>query len=564
MTVGPKRVRMTIAGLCLALGLAGAIAEPESPATPPADEAADTGSSSEKLWMRLIPEDTFRPRPPEPRPELPDRVERAFVIPVKEPITSTLVDAIRRKVSLCKGRDAQLVIFEMDSPGGALAAMEEIIRIIQQDLAGIRTVAWVRPEAFSAAAIISLACDEIVLSNDSTIGDAMPILVSPQGGLQKIPEKERGKIESAMRAKIRVLAEQGGYNVALCEAMITITHEVWLIRRRGTVRLALVNAEQWRDRVAGAPGRKIDSERDEAREAEREWEYLATVDGEDELVTMKAREAVRLGFAEHILDSAEELRRRYNVAGELIVLEDTWSEDLVAFLTSPVVTSILLMGGMFLLYMEFQAPGFGVPGALAILCFAILFGSRYLIGLAAWWEVGLFILGVVLIGVEIFVIPGFGIAGISGIICCVVGLVAMVVANAPSELPIPDTALDWRLFERGVLALGAGFVLGVVAMFVGARYLPRIPGARPLVLAPPGREYDGPPVDESSPMSRVQVGDVGTVEGPCRPVGKVRIGEDLLNASSEGDMIPAGAKVRVLRKDSNRLLVEPVQERSET
>ncbi|MBS3734607.1 MAG: hypothetical protein KGY99_06735 [Phycisphaerae bacterium] len=537
----------------LAAGVTGAQdapAPPRAAETRPATRPAP-GEAGQKAWMRLIPPGTFAPAPPEARPALAERIERAFVIPISGPITATLAESMERKVSVCKGRDAQLVILEIDSPGGELGAMERIVEMIQRDLGGIRTVAWVHREAFSAAAIIALSCDEIVMAEGGVIGDAMPILVTPQGGLQKIPEKERGKIESAMRSKIRVLAKAGGYNVALCEAMITITMEVWLVRERATGALRIVEADDYRQRVV------TDAEPD------RPFEKLATIDGAGELVTMTTDEAVRLGVVAHVLDDMGALRTHYSITVEPTVLADTWSEELVAILTSPVVTSILLMAGMFFIYAELQAPGFGVAGGAAILCFALLFGSRYLIGLAAWWEVGLFIVGLILIGLEVFVIPGFGVAGISGLICCVVGLAAIVVANAPSELPIPSTTLDWSLFERGAAALAVGFVLGIVAMFAGARYLPRVPGARSLVLIPKRRQ-PAPPVAEESPMRRVQVGDVGTVTSPCRPVGKVRFGDDLLDASSEGAMIPRDAQVRVLRHDANRLIVEPAGDQETT
>ena len=173
-----------------------------------------------------------------------------------------------------------------------------------------------------------------------------------------------------------------------------------------------------------------------------------------ELVSVTASEAVRLGFAEHIFESVEQLHQHYNIVVAPTVLKDNWSETLVGFLTTPAVTSILLMAGIFFLYMEMNTPGFGVPGGLAIACFAILFGSRFLIGLAQWWEIGLFAVGLLLLAVEVFVIPGFGVAGISGIICCVAGLLAMVIPNAPAELPWPRSDMDWSWFGNGVFALG--------------------------------------------------------------------------------------------------------------
>ena len=150
-----------------------------------------------------------------------------------------------------------------------------------------------------------------------------------------------------------------------------------------------------------------------------------------------------------MVPSLEALGEHYGLAGEPTVLADTWSERLVTFLTSPAVVAVLFFVGLLCVYVEMHHPGFGVAGTVAILCFAVLFGSRYLVGMAAWWEIALFVVGLVLLGVELFVTPGFGVAGIAGILCCVVALLAMFVPNDPRSLPIPATKLDWSILGRG-------------------------------------------------------------------------------------------------------------------
>jgi membrane-bound serine protease (ClpP class) len=476
------------------------------------------------------------------------------MIPITEPITGKTHDAIRRKIAQAQVERSELIIFEMNTPGGASQAMDRIAQLIM-DVRDIRTVAWVNTDAFSAGAVISLACDEIVMAPTGTIGDAMPIMIGG-GQIQEIPEKERGKIESAMRSEIRVLAEQNGYNQALCEAMITITMRIWLIRHEETGELRIVQAGDWQRRVRGAPGATANTATTPRQDSP--WVFVRELDGPDELVTLTAGEAEFVGLTQHIVADLNELRKLYNIAeGAIVTVEDNWSEQLVGFLTSPLVVSILVFVGMMAIYLEINTPGFGVAGGLAIACFAVLFGSRYLVGMAAWWEIALFVVGLILLALEVLVIPGFGIAGIAGIFCCVVGLFGILVNNPPDEIPWPQTNLDWSLFTDGLLALAIGFILAVAAMPIIGRYLPKTPlGHRLILSAPPAEPFN--PASDRDAIHRVRIGDEGLVSSTCRPVGEVRIGDDLLDAVAEGVYIAAGTRVTVTRVEGNRVVITPV------
>ena len=167
----------------------------------------------------------------------------------------------------------------------------------------------------------------------------------------------------------------------------------------------------------------------------------------------------------------------------------------------------------------------------------------------------LFVVGVALLSLEVFVIPGFGVTGILGILCCLAGLLGILIANPPDELPIPKTDVDWGQLLNGLFALGTAFVLAVAGMFALSRYLPKVPVASRLVLKPVGNLADTTLADES-PMRAVRPGDVGTVEGTCRPAGKVRFGENLVDATSQGAIIETGERVRALGRQGNRVVVE--------
>jgi len=519
--------------------------------------ATTTAPTTAPAGARVTADGWFRPIPTDPKPKLPAKIPQteAFVIPIHDEITTTTYDSILRKVLMhCKGKDTKLVIFDMDTPGGLGSAMIDIARVITRELKGVYTVAYVNPEAISAGAVISLACDEIVLTPGGIIGDAMPIMVSPQGGIVPIPKEERGKIESYALAQVRSLAKQNGYSQDLCEAMITLSIEIWLIRDRQTRELRYLNLEKHPryDKSTGA-----DDKAKTKPPLDKPWEYVRRIVGPMKILTMTDEEAIDLGFARHVVPSMDALAEHYGIVGQPTLLTDTWSETLVAFLTSPAVTGILVFVGILGIYVELNTPGLGLPGAVAVIAFTILFGSRYLTNLAQWWEIALFLVGLALIATEIFVTPGFGVLGISGLVCCIVGLLAIGIPNAPDKLPIPQTDLDWDLFKTGLTAMALAFIAAVASAIALGRFLPKIPLAGKLILSP-APPPDGP-ATESAPIRSIKVGQTGTVRSICRPVGQVRIDGKLLDAVADGAYIPAGTQVKVIRNEGNRVVVTPVE-----
>lgn len=544
-----RRIGILLGLACVCLALSGVVstasAKGDSSAASKAPSAPAAGKDVKPLLTRAEV----------PAPALPKEITRAFVIPIHGEIDTTLVDSLKRKFAECKEQGAQIVIFDMDTPGGRSDAMDDIASAIQTDLKDVYTVAYVNPEAVSAGAIIALSCNEIVMSPTGVLGDAMPIMLGA-GGIVEIPDKERGKFESYARAKIRA-NNANGYNKLLCEAMITITIEVWLIENTKTGEQRVVNAREWRGKVTDAPAEK------DAPPVQKDtpWRYVETLDGPDELVTMTADQAVRYGFVKHVFASMGDLEKHYHIIVKPRTLEDTWSENVVSFLTSAPVVGLLVMLMLLFVYLELHTPGFVGFGALAVFCLAVLIGSRYLTGLAQWWEIAVFGLGVILLLVEIFILPGFGVAGISGIALMLVGLLAMLVPNAPDKLPWPETGAAWEMFQDGLMAMCLGFIGFLVLAALLSRFLPKwsvIQKSR-LILAPAVAADDAPRPD-TSPMRHVHAGDSGVTVSALHPVGCVRFGENLLDAVSEGGMIESGKPVRVLRRDGNRIVVEEVTE----
>jgi len=518
-----------------------------SPTTAPAEQYPAAGPDA-----RITEDGWFAPaKRGASLPPLADPLTKVYVIPIQEEITPKTFHALRRKIVRCRASGAGLIVFDMDTWGGRVDAALDIARLLKNDLNDIRTVCYIRTRGVSAGALIALACDEIVMTPTGKLGDAAPISLS--GPIEGI---EREKVETVLRKEFAESAEQHGYPVSLAECMVSAHREAWLVRNVATRELRYVLQSEYRGKVQIPPGISSVPSNPAA-----EWELLEVIVPSGELLTLTPTEAKEYGFARALIEAPQDapldgLMEHYGAATNPTILADTWSERLVEFLTSAPVMGFLLFMAILCGYVEMHTPGFGIAGAVAIVALALLFGSGYLVGLAAWWEIALFGVGVVLIGVEIFVTPGFGVLGITGILCCIVGLLAIVIPNAPDKLPIPETDLAWELFSDGVLAIMLAFIAATVAAALLARVLPATPVGTRLILAPPTGPAE--PTGPDAPIRTVRVGDTGRVRGPCRPVGQVWIGENLLDAIAEGQFIAAGSEVRIVKIEGNRVVITPV------
>jgi len=242
-----------------------------------------------------------------------------------------------------------------------------------------------------------------------------------------------------------------------------------------------------------------------------------------------------------------------------------WSEEMVRWINSPAVMSILVMAALLGVYVEINSPGIGLPGLVAVICFVIIIGSKYLIGLANWVEVAFFVTGVILLFVEIFVTPGFGLLGTLGIICIISGVFGMLVKNPPERLPWPESQLDWNLFTSGVIGLVAGFGGFLALAVLLSKYIPKSAFLSGLSLAPAAAKV-GSEVEVSMtapPESRdkkVAIGDVGQTFSTLRPTGKVKFELAVVDCVAVGEFIEKDTKVEIIEIHGNRVVVRPVRD----
>jgi membrane-bound serine protease (ClpP class) len=292
---------------------------------------------------------------------------------------------------------------------------------------------------------------------------------------------------------------------------------------------------------------------------------------ENKILTLTASKAFEYGIASAVVkDRAGMLnflaeRDNASFVGETMVLETLWSEEMVRWLNSPAVMGVLVMLALLGVYIEFNTPGVGLPGLVAVICFVIIIGSKYLVDLANWVEVALFVVGLLLLLIEIFVLPGFGIAGFLGIICMIFGLFGMLVKNAPGELPWPRDALAWKDFTDGVIGLSVGFFGFVVLAWLLAKYLPRLQFLSGLILVPTAAklgtemEISMTTLPESKTIG-VNIGELGEVVSKLRPTGKVKFGDAIVDVVAEGEFLDAGVQVEIVAIRGNRVVVRKVKD----
>jgi membrane-bound serine protease (ClpP class) len=264
---------------------------------------------------------------------------------------------------------------------------------------------------------------------------------------------------------------------------------------------------------------------------------------------MDDAEARNLGFSMMTASSIPDMFDRLDIKNyQLIRLEPSWSEALGRFLTS--IAPILMMIGMAALYAEYKAPGLGLPGLVGIICLGLVFGNQYIIGLADHTELILILLGLVLLGFEVFVIPGFGVAGVAGFISISLGMILSF-----QDFVLPDPDMPWQLdilLGNLTKVLGSFVVAFAAALIFLSYFFPRL-----------GKLVKGPYLDatlagshaDSHEAWKVKVGELGTAATFLRPAGKARFEERVIDVVTEGNFIEKGAKVKILAIKGSRVVV---------
>lgn len=446
-----------------------------------------------------------------------------------------------RKLAKAKSMEADLVVLEIDSPGGYVSSSINIAKALR-DLEWARTVAYVPREALSGAAIISLGADEIIMHENADIGDAGPIFMGEDFLFRHAPEK----IRSDLVAKVRGLCEDTGRPPAIAEAMVDMDLEVFKCTNVDTGEVAYMS-----DSELNALENPADWQKGPPLEASKLGKFLE----------VQGDLAVQIGLADAVANSRAALAKRFgNEVEDIVILEATWVDTLITVLNFPFVTFLLFIVGLIFLYIEMAAPGIGVGGLVAGLCFGLFFWSRFLGGTAGWLEVVLFLAGVAFLLVELFVLPGFGVAGLSGILLMGVSMIM-----ATQRFAGADGWQTANLLNSLVMLLGSG-VASLIGIFVVSKYFGGLKLFNHMRLEPPtpvvaGAEGVGlqamsePAVEQPA----VSVGDVGVADSSLRPSGRVLFGETYRDVIADGSFVDKGSHVRVTKVSGTHITVREIE-----
>jgi membrane-bound ClpP family serine protease len=217
------------------------------------------------------------------------------------------------------------------------------------------------------------------------------------------------------------------------------------------------------------------------------------------------------------------------------------------------------MIGIACLILELKMPGVGLPGVIAAVCFVLYFWAQsQLAGQLTMLAILLFVLGLVLIGLEIFLMPGFTVPGISGVVLIVVSLALATLERKP------ETTQEWLSFGRALGVVGLSLAGAITLAFLVAWYLPSIPYASRLILKPPAEvqeSFEGEeavPAEGLHPELAALLGAIGVAATALRPAGIARFGDDFIDVVSEGSYIASGSRVQVVEIEGNRVVVKEV------
>ena len=411
--------------------------------------------------------------------------ETVYRIPVTGVIENGLAPYIARALREAAVAKAVAVVLDLDTPGGRVDAAERIVDAIRAS--SVPVYAFVNPRAYSAGAMIALAAKAIYMDPAGVMGAATPV----DGSGTKAPEK----MVSAMRAEFRALAEANGLDPKVAEGMVDETLEIPGVKPAG------------------------------------------------QLLTLSTSEALRVGFARGEAADLDAMLGALGLTGATIVTPDlNWAEQVVRFLTHPLVSPLLLSLGMLGLVFEIKSGAFGLGGLISLMSLGLFFGSSLLLGLAGWEEVLLLGIGLIALGVEVFLLPGFGVAGVLGAILIAAAMLLALVGSAP-------TVNDF--LQAGTVLVISLIVTGAV-IFGWLRHLPNSERWSGLFLKTTSESGEG--FVSALPRGEL-IGRQAAAYTDLRPSGTAVIDGERLDVVTEGEFIKAGTPIRIIRSDGYRHVV---------
>jgi membrane-bound ClpP family serine protease len=507
-------------------------------------------------------------------------------IPVEGDFSRKLKEQVKRRVERALRGRANVIVFELRCGNGESEHAHELGNYLARinEKRGdnpVETIAFVTKEAHNNAAFVAFGCNKIIMQAEppeggesdkdadnkwARLGDFGPYLDKHPSlaGLNKeredvarrvgadprrlaaleVQHKQRVReLEGVLSKNLADIATLQRYPALLAEGMA---------RRDMTIRLVQGK------KVAGKqdPGAREFLLQRDFEDQKDDWASSRVIKNEGEYLTLPARQAKELGIASECVKDFEGLCEAEGIPfSEVRTPGSDWLEGLGDFLRNPWVSVLLVMLGITCLILELKMPGVGLPGVIAAICFVLFFWSHsQLAGQITWLAILLFVLGLILIGLEIFVLPGFGVAGISGILLVLCGLGLVAYGHWPRS------SGEWVGLGQKIGPFGISLLGALISVALVVRYLPHIPVLNRLMHRP-AEETEGVDDVPDNPVHAEMaalLGAIGVAATPLRPAGKTQFGDTFVDVVAEGGYIMPGARVQVVEVEGNRVVVKEV------
>ncbi|MDA8989414.1 hypothetical protein N9H22_03000 [Opitutales bacterium] len=442
----------------------------------------------------------------------------AFIIPVRDQIGPPILNILRRGMKQAIESEVDLIILDMDTPGGELGVTLEIMQEILDSVDSWegKVITYVNKEAISAGAYIAIATQEIAFAPFSQIGAAEAV----SGGGGEIDPSMKRKVNSYLKAKIRNFAGSYKYRSLVMAAMMDAN--VSLIIEGETLKAA-------DGTLIKSPGE------------------LLTLTGEEAVMKYGNPPQTLLGTG-IFKDLEELLDQRWGKKNyQMIRMEINWAENAGLWLNG--IAPLLLSIGLVLLFIEFKTPGFGVFGILGIGFILIFFGSKYVSGLAGQEELLLFLVGFCLVLVEVFLAPGLFLPALLGLALMFGSLIWAMVDVWPGQ------EIDWSfaLFRVPLVELAQSFGLAFILGYLAIKIMGKTPIGKSMLL-----ETSVGNLKSNQPRVFIEPNKAGVTVSELYPVGKVQIDGKTYEARSVIGKIEKGQRIKVLKHSGYELVVEEV------
>lgn len=438
-----------------------------------------------------------------------------YVIPVQGAIDQPTLYAIRSGVKAAIEGEHDYVVLDMNTPGGRLDSTLEIMEVL--DRFPGKTVTYVNDEAISAGAIIASVTQEIYFAPRGTMGSAEP--VTGQG--QDIDESMKRKLMSYLNAKMEAYTDQYPFRSEVIRAMMDPEYEFKI-----------------GDEVISPKGELLNLN---AKRAHEEF-----------------GDPPRPLLGSGIVEDLDQLLNSLAAGSDPVItrFEATWSLNLAEFIVG--LAPVLLAVAFITVYIEFQTPGFGIFGITGVTCFLIAIFGHNVAGLSGQEPLLLFLVGVLFLALELFVLPGTLLFAIPGFLIMIASLIWAMTDIWPAGTP--DYEFTWDMLERPLRNLIGGSLLGGMMILVLIRFLPKTFIWDRLVLKTAivgnSQMYH---LSENEMPTEISTGAAGVAATDLMPSGEVEINGKRYEARLDLGSVQRGTPVRVIKKSDFGYIVEEIE-----